>query len=60
MKGFLKVSETKVGQENIKYFQSMIVDAKSGVRVDIDCPKCNGDGGLAHFSLVVAERVGLL
>lgn len=52
MKGFLKVSETKVGQENIKYFQSMIVDAKSGVRVEIDCPKCNGDGGLAHFAHV--------
>lgn len=52
MKGFLKVSETKSGQENILNLKSMIIDAKSGIRVEIDCPKCNGYGGLDHFAHV--------
>ena len=52
MNGFLKVSETKSGVELIEYFQSMIVDAKSSVRIEIDCPKCNGDGGLVCFAHV--------
>ena len=30
----------------------MIVDVKSGIKVAIDCPKCCGDGGFAHFAHV--------
>jgi hypothetical protein len=52
MKNFIKVSETQSGKEEIAYFQSMIVDAKSGIKIEINCPKCNGEGGLVCFAHV--------
>jgi hypothetical protein len=52
MNGFIKVSETKQGKEEIAYFKSMIVNAKSGVKSEVDCPKCNGEGGITHYAHV--------
>lgn len=52
MKGFIKASETKGGMEEIAYFKSKIVNVKSGIRLEVDCPKCNGEGGIIHFAHV--------
>jgi hypothetical protein len=52
MKGFIKASETQAGIEEIAYFKSMIVDAKSGIRVETNCPKCSGKGGIVQFAHV--------
>jgi hypothetical protein len=49
---FIKVTETPSGLDHIASLKSRIIDAKSGIKILSDCPKCSGKGGISHFAHV--------
>ena len=50
MKYFIKYSETQDGIEYIKSIKSRIVKKNDCTPAVVDCPRCNGKGGLKHYA----------